>query len=339
MEQDIDWGVKMLRNKEFRNFVIIISLVSAFIIIIGFSISTPCGILSSVSIFILEILFFLFTKERYKKLAQISNQIDLVLHNDENLSIVEFDEGEISILQSEIKKMIIHIFEQNEELKKEKENLAHSLADIAHQLRTPLTSVSLILSLLENNNNENERKLLIRETKELFSQMDWLLTSLLKLSRLDAGIVIFKNEHINVHNFLQSAIRTFLIPIDIHNIYLKMDVPKNIFILGDSNWLSEAIKNIIKNCMESIGDNGKIEISCTDNPLFTQIMIHDNGKGFDQKDLACLFDRFYRGKNSSASGYGIGLALCKMIISKQGGSITAKNHPNGGALFSIRFPK
>lgn len=329
----------MLRNKEFRNFTILFSLISAFIVTIGFSISAPCGILSSVTIVILGISFFLFTKERYKRISQISEQIELVLHNDENLSIFEFDEGEISILQSEIRKMIVHIFEQNDALRKEKTNLAHSLADIAHQLRTPLTSLNIILSLLENNTDENDSKVLIREMKELFSQMDWLLTSLLKLSRLDAGIVVFKNEHINVHNFIQSAIRTFLIPMDLHNIDLKINVPKNIFILGDPNWLAEAIKNIIKNCMESVGDNGKIEINCTDNPLFTQIMIHDNGKGFNQKDLACLFDRFYRGKNSSASGYGIGLALCKMIISKQGGSITAKNHPNGGALFSIRFPK
>jgi signal transduction histidine kinase len=111
-----------------------------------------------------------------------------VLHNADHLYIGEVDEGELSILQSEITKMTLRIREQNQALKKEKEHLADSLADIAHQLRTPLTSVNLILSLLENNSNEHERKALIRETKELFVQMDWLLTSLLKLSRLDAGI-------------------------------------------------------------------------------------------------------------------------------------------------------
>lgn len=280
-----------------------------------------------------------FTKARYKSIAQISDQIDLVLHNADHLYIGESDEGELSILQSEITKMTLRIREQNDALKKEKEHLADSLADIAHQLRTPLTSVNLILSLLENNPDENERKSLIRETKELFVQMDWLLTSLLKLSRLDAGIVMFKSEQIDVTSLICAALRPFQIPMELHDITLQTDVPKGMIIQGDLGWLSEAIQNILKNCMESAGDNGKIEIVCMDNPLFTEIAIHDSGAGFEKEDLPCLFDRFYRGKNAGATGYGIGLALCKMIITRQGGMITAKNHPQSGAIFSIRFPK
>ncbi|MVB10271.1 Sensor protein KdpD [Caprobacter fermentans] len=262
-----------------------------------------------------------------------------MLHNADRLYISESDEGELSILQSEIKKMTLRIREQNDAMKKEKEHLADSLADIAHQLRTPLTSVNLILSLLENNPDESERKTLIRETKELFAQMDWLLASLLKLSRLDAGIVAFQNEWIDVDALVTAALHPFLISMELHHIALQTDVPKGTVIQGDSGWLSEAIQNILKNCMESAGDNGKIEISCDDNPLFTQIAIHDSGAGFTKEDLPNLFDRFYRGKNAGATGYGIGLALCKMIITRQGGTITAKNHPQGGALFAIRFPK
>jgi signal transduction histidine kinase len=235
--------------------------------------------------------------------------------------------------------MTLRIREQNDALKKEKEHLADSLADIAHQLRTPLTSVNLILSLLENNPDENERKSLIWETKELFVQMDWLLTSLLKLSRLDAGIVVFQSEQIDINNLICAALRPFIIPMELHNIDLQIDAPKGIIIQGDLVWLSEAIQNILKNCIESTGDNGKIEIVCVDSLLFTEIIIHDSGAGFAKEDLPCLFDRFYRGKNSGATGYGIGLALCKMIITRHGGSITAKNHLQGGAMFSIRFPK
>lgn len=282
---------------------------------------------------------FAFTKERYKSIAKISDQINLVLYNADHLYIAECDEGELSILQSEIKKMTLRIREQNDALRKEKKHLADSLADIAHQLRTPLTSVNLILSLLENNYDENERKALIRETKELFVQMDWLLTSLLKLSRLDAGIVVFQRENINVKNLICTALRPLLIPMELHNINLKVDVPEKVIIEGDSGWLSEAIQNILKNCMESAGENGKIDIACTDNPLFSEIVIHDSGEGFEKEDLPYLFDRFYRGKNAGATGYGIGLALCKIIITRQGGSITAKNHHQGGAIFSIRFPK
>lgn len=101
--------------------------------------------------------------------------------------------------------------------------------------------------------------------------------------------------------------------------------------------LSEAVRNILKNCMESVGDNGRIEIVCEDNPLYTKISIHDSGPGIPAEDLPFLFERFYRGKNSDASGYGIGLALCRTIIMRQDGTISAKNHPEGGAVFTIRF--
>ncbi|MBW9159485.1 sensor histidine kinase [Clostridium tagluense] len=329
----------MLRNKEFRQFAILFSLIAGTTVTLGFAINRLAGILAISSAAAFGTAFFAFTKARYKSIAQISDQIDLVLHNADHLYIGESDEGELSILQSEITKMTLRIREQNDALKKEKEHLASSLADIAHQLRTPLTSVNLILSLLENNPGENQRKAFVRETKELFVQMDWLLTSLLKLSRLDAGIVVFKSEQIDVNNLICTALRPFLIPMELHDIVLQIDVPKMIIIQGDSGWLSEAIQNILKNCMESAGENGKIEIVCTDNPLFTEIAIHDSGAGFEKEDLSCLFDRFYRGKNPNATGYGIGLSLCKMIITRQGGTITAKNHPQGGAIFAIRFPK
>lgn len=329
----------MLRNREFRQFAILFSLIAATTVTLGFAINRLAGILAIASAAAFGTAFFAFTKARYKSIAQISDQIDLVLHNADHLYIAESEEGELSILQSEITKMTLRIREQNDALKKEKAHLADSLADIAHQLRTPLTSANLILSLLENNPDEKERKTLMRETEELFVQMDWLLTSLLKLSRLDAGIVVFQSEHIDVNTLISAALHPFLIPMELHDITLQTDVPKGMMIQGDLGWLSEAIQNILKNCMESTGDNGKIEIVCVDNPLFTEIIIHDSGAGFEKEDLPCLFDRFYRGKNSGATGYGIGLALCKMIITGQGGSITAKNHLQGGAMFSIRFPK
>jgi signal transduction histidine kinase len=250
----------MLRNREFRQLAILFSLIAATTVTLGFTINRLAGILAIASAAAFGTAFFAFTKARYKSIAQISDQIDLVLHNADHLYIGESDEGELSILQSEITKMTLRIREQNDALKKEKEHLADSLADIAHQLRTPLTSVNLILSLLENNSDENERKAFIRETKELFVQMDWLLTSLLKLSRLDAGIVVFQSEQIDVNNLICTSLRPFLIPMELHDIVLQTDVPKRIIIQGDSGWLSEAIQNILKNCMEIAGENGKIEI-------------------------------------------------------------------------------
>ncbi|MCQ2015250.1 MULTISPECIES: sensor histidine kinase [Clostridium] len=329
----------MFRNKEFQKFSILFLLMAAVFAMVGFVINVYAGILSIISSAVFGIVFFMFTKSRYKSIAKISDEIDLVLHNDDHLYITESNEGELSILQSEIRKMTLRIREQNDALKKEKEHLADSLADIAHQLRTPLTSVNLILSLLENSNDENELKKFKREAEELLLQMDWLITSLLKISRLDAGIVVFKSEEIDVNKLISTALRPFLISIELHNIDLQIHVEKGIVIHGDSGWLSEALQNIFKNCIESVGDNGRFQITCENNQLFTEIVIHDSGDGFKKEDLPYLFKRFYRGKNTDATGYGIGLALCRMIITRQGGTITAKNHMQGGAVFSIHFPK
>lgn len=329
----------MFRNKEIKQFIILLIIIAGITSILAFLIHPLAGILSLFSAIVYLILFFLFTKARYKKIAMISEQIDRILHNDDISYISESEEGELSILQSEITKMTMRIREQNKALKKEKQYLADSLADIAHQLRTPLTSANLILPLLENSPDKSKRKHLLREMELLFTQMDWLITSLLKLSRLDAGIIIFQKENISLKNLLHMATQPFQISMELHNITLRLTVPEHSIISCDIHWLSEAIQNILKNCIENIGDNGIIEITCEDTLLFTEISIYDYGSGFKKEDLPHLFDRFYRGKNTATAGYGIGLSLCKMIILRQGGTITAKNHSKKGAVFSIRFPK
>lgn len=339
MGQAIVWVTAMLRNREFKRFAVLFLMMAAAFTALGFAISRAAGVLVFMSAAAFGIAFYTHTRARYRSIAKISDQIDLVLHNYDHLDIDELDEGELSILYSEVKKMTLRIREQNDALKKEKTHLADSLADIAHQLRTPLTSVNLLLSLLSNSTDENERKTFVREAEELLMRMDWLLTSLLKLSRLDAGVVVFQSELIDAESLIYTALRPLQIPMELHAVRVQLDVPKGVRIQGDSGWLSEAIQNILKNCMESVGENGSIEIVCTDNPLFTEIAIYDSGPGFKKEDIPCLFDRFYRGKSTNASGYGIGLALCKMIITGQGGSITARNRPQGGAAFTLRFPK
>lgn len=329
----------MLRNKEVRRFAAILLSIAIIFVILGFKINIYAGILFIMFAVAFSTAFFMFTRDRYKQIAEVSNQIDMVLHNIDHVYIGELDEGELSILHSEIIKMTTRLREQNYALKKEKENLSNSLADISHQLRTPLTSVNIILSLLESDSDESKKKLFLREAEELLLKMDWLITSLLKLSRLDAGIIIFKSENIYVNELIKTAIRPLLIPIELHNIEIEMDLSKEVSIQGDIGWLSEAIQNILKNCMENVGDHGKIKIKCTENPLFNEIIIHDSGTGFEKEEIPFLFERFYRGNNKRDTGYGIGLALCKMIIVRQGGSVTAKNYPQGGAIFIIRFPK
>ncbi len=329
----------MFRNKEFRWFTGFFILLAALFVLCGFAVNVKTGILVIGISTVFWTAFFVFTFLRYKKLIHISDQIDLVLHNEDYIELERFDEGELSILHSEINKMMLRIREQNDSLKKDRKYLADSLADIAHQLRTPLTSLNLVLSFLTKASDEEERNAFGREAEELLVRMDWLIRSLLKISRLDAGVAEFQNETLVLNEIIRSAYRPLAIPMDLRNIDMKINVPENITIQGDSGWLTEGFQNILKNCMESVEKNGKIEVLYEDNILYTEVIIRDNGVGFQKEDIPYIFDRFYRSKNNQASGYGIGLALCKMIIVKQNGTIAAGNDQKGGAVFRIRFPK
>ncbi len=329
----------MFRNREIQRFAVLFLVITAFTVFCQFAVHPAAGKLALLSAGIYGAVFFLFTRKRYQAIARISEQIDQVLHNADRLFIGKEEEGELSILRSEITKMTIRIQEQNDSLRKEKESLADSMADIAHQLRTPLTSANLILSLLKDSKDKYEQRELLREMDELLVRMDWLITSLLKLARLDAGIIVFEQESLSVKELVHAAWKPLLISMDLHNISLQERLIDNVKIYGDESWLLEAIQNVLKNCMDSAGDGGTIEIACEDTPLFTEIIIHDSGKGIAPEDLPHVFDRFYQGKHSGTAGYGIGLALCKKIVTGQGGTIIAKNHPLGGAVFVFRFPK
>ena len=330
----------MFRNREIRQFAGLFFLITIMTGAAGMLLICPeAGIL----IFILAVCygaaFFWFIRERYKRIARMSEQIDQILHDKDGMYIAEEEEGELSILQSEIGKMTLKIRQQNRALQKEKERLADSLADIAHQLRTPLTSVNLILSLLEKQPEEGRRRALFLEMEDLLVRVDSLITSLLKLSRLDAGIIVLQKEPVEVRALVDTALRPLRISMDLHDVTVRMDLPDGVSLSGDPDWLAQAVQNILKNCMESVGDHGWIEIVCEDTLLFTEIRIHDSGSGFDESELHSLFERFYRGKDTKTSGYGIGLALCKSILTRHGGTVRARNHPEGGAVFLIRFPK
>ena len=329
----------MLRNKELRRLALVMAGIAAAGTAVGFALGTAPGILALVLSAAFGLVLWLFTRARYQSLARISEEIDRVLHHADHLYISQSEEGELAILQSDIAKMTLRLRSQNDALRQEKTHLADSLADIAHQLRTPLTSANILLSLLESTPDGGQRKALLREAEGLFRQMDWLLTALLKLSRLDAGIVSFQREPIPVRHLLHTALSPLLIPLELHNIQTQISVPEDAVISGDLNWLSEALQNLLKNCLENAGDNGTITITCQDTLLFTELTMRDSGPGFTPEDLPHLFDRFYRGQGASAKGYGIGLALCRTILLGQGGTISAKNHPSGGALFILRFSK
>ena len=234
--------------------------------------------------------------------------------------------------------MTIRLREQQQTLTREKAYLADSIADISHQIRTPLTSINLLIGLLsEPKVTDARRQQLTNELYELLSRIDWLITTLLKISKLDAGTVRFNKETVGLETLIKKSCSPLLIPIELRGQELIIRTEGNFY--GDPAWTSEAVGNIVKNCMEHTPDGGKIEIEAAENALYSEIVIKDNGTGISPEDLPRIFERFYKGKESDGKSFGIGLALSRMIITGQGGTVKAENRKPVGAMFTIRFYK
>lgn len=279
--------------------------------------------------------------KRDKKLKEIKKYIDEISNRNYQLDIDENSEDELSNLKNELYKITIMLKEESEISKKDKENLKMSVEDISHQLKTPLTSINIMLDNLKNNPNmdENTKQKFIFEISKQVDWINWLVISMLKLSKLDANVVQFYPEEIEVKKLIGEIIKNLEIPIEIKNQNIIIKGDESTTFKGDYKWQQEAITNIIKNCIEHNIDSGTIYISYEENTLFTKITIKDEGEGVSKEDLKHIFKRFYKGQNSSENSVGIGLALAKNIIEKNNGMISCKSELNKGTEFVIKYMK
>lgn len=283
----------------------------------------------------------LYLRKRDKKIKQITNYINQIKNKKYDLNIEENTEDELSNLKNELYKITIMLKEESEISKKDKENLKMSVEDISHQLKTPLTSITIMLDNLKDNPNmeEKTKQKFIFEISKQVEWINWLVISMLKLSKLDANVVQFYDEKINLNKFIGEIIKNLEIPIEVKNQKIIIDGDSNVSFIGDYKWQQEAITNIIKNCIEHNANNGTIYINYEENSLFTKITIRDEGEGISKEDLKHIFERFYKGKNSSENSVGIGLALAKNIIEKNNGMINCKSELDKGTEFVIKYMK
>lgn len=290
-------------------------------------------------IWIIAILMYL--DKRDKKIKEIKKYIDEINNRNYLLDIDENSEDELSNLKNELYKITIMLKEESEISKKDKENLKMSVEDISHQLKTPLTSINIMLDNLKNNPNmdENTKQKFIFEISKQVDWINWLVISMLKLSKLDANVVQFYPEEIEVKKLISEIIKNLEIPIEIKNQNIVIKGDESTTFKGDYKWQQEAITNIVKNCIEHNIDGGTIYISYEENTLFTKIIIKDEGEGMSKEDLKHIFERFYKGQNSSENSVGIGLALSKNIIEKNNGMISCKSELNKGTEFVIKYMK
>lgn len=330
----------MLRNKEFRLMLLLMSAVFGTGLFIGFLVSPVAGVVILLSGLAFCGSSILFTVRRYKDIELLSGYLRRIYSGNYSMDIRDNTEGELSILKNEIYKVTLILSKQAQALKTEKEQLADAISDISHQLKTPLTSMMVMTDLLNKDDLTPEKRTEFTKNQEQqLKRMEWLLTSLLKLAKLDAGTVPFKTEPIMVKELLSQVMKPLLIPMELKEQRLNIDGEAGVTFLGDRNWTAEALINIIKNCIEHTPVGGEISVAYEENPIYTQIIIRDNGAGIDKEDIPYIFKRFYKGKNAGEDSVGIGLAMAYSIITSQGGDISVTSKKQQGSCFCIKFYK
>lgn len=306
---------------------------------IKFSIINLCLIVGLA--FIVLIIFIKYNNSKDKKLQEITKYIEEINNKNYKLDIEDNTEDELSILKNEIYKTTVMLKEVAENSVKDKVNLKDSLSDISHQLKTPLTSMSIMVdNIMDNPEMDSKtRNEFIKDIRREIININFLVNSLLKLSKLDSNSVYFINKEVYVEEIILESIKNVSVLCDLKNIDILVDGNKQIKINCDLKWQVEAITNILKNCVEHSKDNSKIEIFYEENNVYTKIEIKDYGVGIDKEDLTHIFERFYKGKNSSNESVGIGLALSKSIIENNNGYIGVESEIRKGSLFIIKYFK
>lgn len=280
-------------------------------------------------IIITFLLIYIFLQQH--RIQTIINQVNHILFQQQDFYKQHFKEGKLSLLENQIMKLVNRLSEQNHMLQEDKLLMKQSLEDISHQMKTPLTSLNIINERLKY----EPTKQLVKEQVRLLQKVEWLVASLLKIAQLDANVVAFQSENISHQQLIHQLIDVFNLQLELKNIQIDYDIDDDDFCV-DVLWTIEALSNILKNCIEHTPQDGSISITTKHTPLYDEIIIQDNGEGIDNEDLPHLFERFYKGKNSSENSVGIGLALSQMIIEKQQGTIMVENtYP--GARFTIHF--
>lgn len=284
--------------------------------------------------------FLKFNNKKDKEINKITKCIEEINRKNYRLELDDMSEDELSILKNEIYKTTITLKEAAENSNKEKLDLKDSLSDISHQLKTPLTSILIALdNIIDDPDMDKEvREDFIRDIKREITNINFLVQSILKLSKLDTNTVKFIIEDVYLKDIIDETKKNLSMLCDLKSVDLKVIVEDNPIIKCDFKWQTEAISNIVKNCIEHSEKKSTVTIKVSSNKVYEQIIIEDRGNGIGKEDLPHIFERFYKGKNSTPDSIGIGLSLSKTIIEKDNGTISVESD-NNGTRFIIKYFK
>lgn len=315
-------------------------LLTAALIIPCLFFSAPCAVIAAVASAIFLVFYEWLFAQRRDNVMKLCDDIDRILRNDDTISFDEYKEGELSVLSAEIHKMTIRLREQNAALLTEKQFAKEALEDISHQLRTPLTSVMMILGLMNDSGlTEQERMEYLRDLYELLARMKWLIETMLSLSRIEADAVKFAKNTVSCRELIAHSIETVSVTAELKSVEIRTEINGEPEFIGDLHYTSEAIVNLLKNAIEHTPQGGTVTVTANGSNISSNITIADTGEGIPEKELPHIFERFYRSSEYTKNGFGIGLAFAKKVISAQDGSLKAANHKPHGAMFDIHFYK
>lgn len=330
--------MRFLRDRELHGQLLLLLPMTLAAAGLGFSRAPQAGCLALGLCAVFALVLLWSAWRRYRTMEALCQDLDRILHGDASVNLDAYDEGAWSILHSQLTKLLIRLREQTDQLQGDKDQMAAFLADVSHQIRTPLTALNLLGSQLADPSlPPDKRRATGRELRQQLGRLDWLVNALLRMSRLDAGTVELCREKLSLGDLVHRAASPLAIAMELQG--QTFQVLGEAQAVCDPAWTAEALGNVLKNCMEHTPASGSITVTLWENPIYSQILVEDTGPGISREDLPHLFERFYRGQNASAQSAGIGLALARMIITAQNGTIQAANRREGGARFTLRFYK
>ncbi|MBO5349746.1 MAG: HAMP domain-containing histidine kinase [Clostridia bacterium] len=306
---------------------------------ISFTFNIVKGMILVIAFVVITYIFVKSHIESDKEIEKIIKCIEDINHKNYELKIDELSEDKLSILKQEIYKTTIMLKENAENSLKDKVDLKNALQDISHQLKTPLTSISIMLeNIIDDPEMDNDvRQNFIKQIKREITNISFLVQSILKLSKFESNTIDFNRKEVSIKNIINETIRNVSNLCDLKDVEIKVNDKCKNNIYCDSKWQVEAITNILKNAVEYSDSGSKVLIECEDNNLYSQIKIIDYGKGMDKEDTLNIFKRFYKGKDSTKDSIGIGLSLSKAIIEEDNGRIAVESEKNKGTIFTIKY--
>ena len=305
------------------------------------SMSVFSNILLSVFFLIVSVFLLLYLKRRQLKIYGLETYMEMLYREGYLLDIEDNSDDELSGLRNEIYKLTVLLKEQAVRAAEQKKALADSMADISHQLKTPLTSMTVLMDNLADDIDMDPaiRRHFITEITYQLTNMSWLVSTLLKISRLDAGVVELDRESLEVASLVGEALQKVEVAAEWNQVSFALKIPEDAVLVADRKWTAEALANILKNAVEHSPRDAVVEISAEENDVYTGIFVRDRGKGIGEEERKKLFNRFYRGTSAREDSVGIGLALAKEIIEKQKGYVSVESERDKGTCFAVKFLK